>query len=170
MMEIKMYLTKTVLATAFVVSVGSLAWAQSAKINAQDFASAAASSDMFEIQSSELALQKAQSAEVKDFAQMMIKDHQDASKNLMAAAKEDGMTVPSEMTEKHVAELEKINGASEFDATYVNAQLAAHQEAIQLMTTFAQNGDSAALKAHAAKTAPIIQMHLEHAQKLSAAK
>ncbi|MFU0504861.1 DUF4142 domain-containing protein [Pseudaminobacter sp. NGMCC 1.201702] len=164
-----MTLTKTVLTSVFAVAIGSIAWAQSATITAQDFATMAASSDLLEIRSSELALQKAQNADVKAFAQMMIKDHEEASKNLMAAAQEDGVTISGEMTEKHAAELEKLNNAGEFDGAYVGAQVAAHEEAVGLMTSFAENGDSAALKAHAAKTAPIIQMHLEHAQKLDAA-
>jgi hypothetical protein len=38
------------------------------------------------------------------------------------------------------------------------------------MISYAENGDAAALKAHAKKTAPIIQMHYEHAQQLDKGK
>jgi putative membrane protein len=48
-------------------------------------------------------LQKAVSPEVKEFAQMMINDHTTASKNLMAAAQQDGVPVPAEMTTRHTA-------------------------------------------------------------------
>ncbi|RVI47034.1 DUF4142 domain-containing protein, partial [Sinorhizobium medicae] len=73
------------------------------------------------------------------------------------------------MDEKHAAELEKLKNAQgeQFDAAYVQAQLAAHQEALKLLQSYAQGGDSEPLKAHAAKTAPVVQGHLEHAQKLS---
>jgi putative membrane protein len=158
---------------AAIVSVGfsllaSMAFAAD-KISAQDFAATAASSDMFEIRSSELALQKSQTSAVKEFAQMMIKDHTEASKNLMAAAKQDGIAVPGEMAEKHAAQVKALSGAEgeAFDAAYLDAQLAGHKEALALMTNYAKDGDAAALKAHAQKTAPIVQMHLEHVEQLN---
>lgn len=150
----------------------SIALAQSATMSAQDFAATAASSDMFEIRSSELALQNAETAAVKEFAQMMIKDHTTASKNLAAAAQQDGVTLPGEMTKKHDDQVEELSAAKgdDFDAAYIAAQTAAHQEALTLMTSFAKEGDAAALKAHAQKTAPIIQMHYEMVEKLSEAQ
>lgn len=153
-------------------ALASIAWAQTKTMTAQDFAAMAASSDMLEIQSSELALQKSQNAAVKEFAQMMIDDHTTASKNLKAAAQQDGVTVPAQMTEKHAAEVKALTDApaASFDGSYILAQVAAHQEALKLMTSYAESGDGAALKAHAQKTAPIIQMHFEHAQKLEQQK
>jgi putative membrane protein len=141
-------------------------------MSAQDFATMAASSDMLEIRSSELALQKSQTAAVKEFAQMMINDHTTASKNLMAAAQQDGVTVPADMLPKHASQVEALGStaADAFDASYIDAQVAAHQEALALMTSYAESGDAAALKAHAQKTAPIIQMHYEHAQQLEKSK
>jgi putative membrane protein len=166
--ESNMNVVKTSIATAAIGLIASIAWAQTTKMSAQDFATMAASSDLFEIQSSEMALQKAESAEVKEFAQMMIDDHSKASKELMAAAQQDGAAVPEAMTDKHAAQVETLKGASgaTFDASYIGAQVAGHQEALNLMTSYAEAGDSAALKAHAEKTAPVIQMHLEHVQKL----
>ena len=157
-------------ASALFGSIATFAWAQSQVMSGQDFAAAAASSDMFEIQSSQLALEKAQNDSVKEFAQMMIDDHTKASEELKAAAEKDGVTVPTEMDEKHKAQLGQLNSAPAdgFDAAYVTAQKAAHEEGVTLMTSFAESGQEAALKAHAAKTAPIIQTHLEHVQKLQA--
>lgn len=159
---------RLIAAVAGIGMLGSMAWAQTQKMTAQDFAATAASSDMFEIQSSEVALQKSQDASVKEFAQMMINDHTTASKGLKAAAQQDGVDVPTEMTEKHAAQLKTLSDtpAESFDASYIDAQVAGHQEALTLMTSYAEGGDSAALKSHAQKTAPIIQTHLEHVQNL----
>src|SRR4051812_16336770 len=55
-------------------------------VSATDFVNQAANSDMFEIQSSQLAV-KAQDGKVHDFAQRMINDHTQASEKLRAAAK-----------------------------------------------------------------------------------
>lgn len=163
-----MNIMKTAIAAVGLSLIGSLALAQSATMSAQDFATTAASSDMLEIRTSELALTKAQTAAVKEFAQMMINDHTKASAELKAAAEKDGATVPADMLPKHasqVATLDTADGAA-FDAAYIDLQVAAHEEALALMNSYAQGGDGPALKAHAEKTAPVIQMHLDHAKQL----
>ncbi|MGK9204254.1 DUF4142 domain-containing protein [Sinorhizobium meliloti] len=139
------------------------------QMSSEEFVTMAASSDMFEIQSSQLAMQNSKQDGVRQFAEMMVADHTKAGQELKAAAGEAKVTVPTQMIEKHAAELEKLKNAQgeQFDAAYVQAQLAAHQEALKLLQSYAQGGDSAPLKAHAAKTAPVVQGHLEHAQKLS---
>jgi putative membrane protein len=162
---------KTTAAAAIVFAMTPLASAQTAKMTPQEFATMAASSDMMELESSKLAQQKSQTASVKEFADMMIKDHTTASKNLKAAATEDGVTVPAEMLPKHAEQVQMLNSQSgaDFDAAYLKAQLAAHQEALKLMTSYAENGKGAT-QAHAEKTAPIIQTHLEHAEMMAKSK
>jgi putative membrane protein len=166
--EDEMNIRRTAIAAAAVGLMGSIALAQTAKMSPQEFATMAVSSDILEIRSSELAMQKSQTAAVQEFAQMMINDHTKASKDLMAAAQKDGVTVPAEMAKKHASKVEALNTADNeaFDAAYIDAQVAAHKEALALMSSYAESGDAAALKAHAQKTAPIIQRHFEHAQQL----
>jgi putative membrane protein len=138
-------------------------------MTAQDFVSEAASSDMFEIRSSEAALERAQSEEVRAFADMMIADHTQASENLMAAAEAAGAAVPAEMLEKHrvqVEQLEPLEGEA-FDEAYIQAQLTAHEEALALMQNYAEAGDQEALREHAAATAPVIEGHLQHVRQLA---
>jgi putative membrane protein len=158
---------RTATAAALVLSMAPFAYAQSAKMTPQEFAAMAASSDMLELESSKIALQQSQNADVKEFAQMMINDHTTASQNLKAAASKDGVTVPAEMLPKHAAEVQKLNGqtGAAFDAAYVKTQVAAHEEALNLMTSYSENGEGAT-KAHAEKTAPVIKMHYEHVQKI----
>lgn len=55
-------------------------------IIAQDFANQAASGGLFEMKSSELALQRAQDDGVRSFAEMMIRDHTANSGDLVAMA------------------------------------------------------------------------------------
>jgi putative membrane protein len=52
--------------------------------SAQDFVNKVAISDMFEIQSSQLALTKQPDADTKPFAEKMISDHQKTSSELKA--------------------------------------------------------------------------------------
>ncbi len=51
----------------------------------------AASSDMYEIQSSQMAASRAQNPAMRNFAQMMITDHTNTSQQLMAAASAAGL-------------------------------------------------------------------------------
>jgi len=138
------------------------------EMSSQDFANKAASSDMFEIQSSELALQKSQNADVKEFAEMMVQDHRRATEGLKAAAEQDGVTVPADLDAKHAEQLQTLEDASaeEFDSVYVNAQVAGHEEALVLMTDYADAGVGS-LKSHAESAKPIIQKHLAHIQEIA---
>jgi putative membrane protein len=55
-----------------------------------------------------------------------------------------------------------------FDRTYIDQQVTAHQNALQLMNGFAQAGGPRPLRQAAAKTAPLVQHHLDLARQLQA--
>ena len=137
-------------------------------LSAQQFVTLAASTDMFEIQSSQLAQQNAQRDNVKEFAEEIIEDHTAASQQLQQIAAEENLSVPTEMAEMHEDMLESLSGtsAADFDAAYAAAQVQAHEMALAMMTAYAENGDNDDLQAYAQKAAPVIQQHLESAQEL----
>ena len=139
---------------------------QFANLSAQEFVTMAASSDMFEIQSSQLALENAKNEDVKQFAEQMVEDHTKASKQLAEIAASENLKVPDEMAEMHEELLETLSSAQgdAFDAAYVAAQVQAHEMALALMTAYGENGDNDKLEAHAEMSTPIIAQHLEHAQ------
>ncbi|WP_085035478.1 DUF4142 domain-containing protein [Ensifer aridi] len=139
------------------------------QMSSEEFVTMAASSDMFEVQSGQLAAKNSKAASIQQFAEMMVADHTKASQELKAAAGEAKVTVPTQMIDKHATQLGKLQNAQgeAFDKAYIETQVAAHQEALKLMQSYAQNGDSEPLKAHATKASPIVQRHLEHVQKLA---
>jgi putative membrane protein len=63
-----------------------------------DFVDKAAAGGIAEIETSRLALEKSQSADVKAFANMMITDHGKANDELAAIAKKNDIEVPDETT------------------------------------------------------------------------
>jgi putative membrane protein len=135
---------------------------------AAQFVPMATSSNTFEIESSRLALRRSRDPEVRRFAQQMIRDHNMAGRRMMTAARRSGMTAPAPMLNaKHEGMLATVNSAQDFDTAYVTAQLAAHQEAVALFSSYASNGDNAQLVEFAKMTLPTLQMHLEHVQDLS---
>jgi putative membrane protein len=131
--------------------------------NPQQFADMASSSNMFEIESSRIALEKASSEEVKTFAQHMIDDHTKAGEDMKAAAQSDGITPAEALQPAHQAKLDELSGmeGEAFDQAYLSAQVAAHDEAVALFEGFSANGEDSALKAFAANTLPTLQQHRE---------
>lgn len=129
----------------------------------------AASGDLFEIESSRLALQMSRNPAVQSFAQMLITHHTQLSNNMMAAARNAGLTPPPpQLIPHHAAMLDNLRAASatDFDMLYRQEQLTAHHEALNLHRTYAADGDEAALRTVAAAAVPVIEQHLAQAQTL----
>jgi putative membrane protein len=134
-----------------------------------DFVTKAASGGMFEVLSSKMATEKATKADVKAFAEKMVQDHTKANDELKAAAAKAGIPVPSTLAPHHEKMLEQLKTAQNFDAAYMDAQLKAHQEAVDVFAAGANGAKDPGIKAFAEKTLPIIKMHYEHAKKYAGA-
>lgn len=134
--------------------------AAAAPMTAQEFANTAAASDAYEIASSKLASDKAQAAELKSFAQQMVKDHTASTAKLKSAA--GSITPDATMNAEQRANIDALEAASgaAFDTAYRTQQLAAHQKALAALQGYAASGDNAALKSFASETAPVVQGHL----------
>lgn len=133
-------------------------------MTAEHFAQTAAISNQFEIQSSQLALQKSPSADVKQFAEKMISDHTELGQEMQDAVKQANMPAPSEQLDaKHKQILTKLQGleGSGFDRQYITDQVNAHLQAVNLLQQYSTNGQSQPLKQWAATGLPTIQQHLQ---------
>lgn len=139
-------------------------------ITPQEFANKAGPAGLFEVQSSQLALQKSQNADIKAFAQKMIDDHTKAADDLKAAAAKDNVTVPAGLDADGTANLQKLHSAAaaDFDKLYVQLQTDAHIAAVGLYSGYAQAGIPGAIKDHATTTLPILKMHYDMVLKLKA--
>jgi putative membrane protein len=126
----------------------------------------AASGDMYEIQSSRLALQRARAASHRSFAQMMIRDHTNTTMQLTAAARSVGLAPPAGMLPLHAQMLNQLSTSTNFDATYHQQQLTAHQMALNLHANYAARGDRQPLRAVAAAATPAVRMHLDHLRRM----
>ena len=139
-----------------------------AKTSAAAYVDAAGKSDMYEMESSKIALQKSKDPAIKSFANMMIKDHTKTTKATMAAAKKAGMNPPPPAPDAGItASLTELQNASDadFDRIYLAQQVPAHQAALDLHQSYAANGDQPALKASAKAAVPIVQKHIDTAHK-----
>jgi putative membrane protein len=134
------------------------------------FASKAAVGGMAEVALGKMAADKGASKEVKDFGNMMVMDHGKANDELKAIAQKKNITLPAGLDAEHQAKsdsLSKLSGAA-FDKAYVAAMVEGHQKTLALMQSEASGGKDADLKAFAAKTAPVVQHHLDEITKIQA--
>ncbi len=136
------------------------------------FVTAAATSDLYEVAAGQIAVQRAQSSAVKDFAQKMVDAHTETTtklKNLIADNKIN-VAPPTHVDHRRQMMLDDLRGAKteDFDHRYITQQVAAHKEADILMRGYAKDGDNAALKDFAGTTDKAVKMHLSMAERLDA--
>jgi putative membrane protein len=132
------------------------------------FAAKAAVGGMAEVALGKMAAGKGTDSKVRDFSKMMVTDHGKANAELMGIAKSKNIVLPAGLDAEHQAKsdsLSKLSG-KDFDMAYVNAMIDGHKKTLALMQSEASNGKDTELKAFAAKTAPVVQMHLTEIMKI----
>lgn len=138
--------------------------------SAEDFVKKAASANQFEIESSEIALEKSQNEEVKNFAQSVLEDHKNAGDQLESAveASDVDAEVSEELDSKHKKMIDELQAASgsQFDSKYVSMQKSAHKEAVNLFDSYAKQGKDKELQDYAQDTLPVLQGHARHVDQL----
>lgn len=128
----------------------------------QAYVQNAAMSDLFEIETSRLALEKATLPSIKTYAQMMIDEHGQSSEELKAAAQAAGVPVPAALPADKLAKVEalrRLQGA-EFDRQYLADQRSAHQETLAKVNAYLAAGTPGPLRDHASKLTGVVQKHL----------
>ncbi|MFJ2463676.1 DUF4142 domain-containing protein [Pseudomonas sp. NPDC087615] len=140
-----------------------------------NFVDSATAGGIAEIETSRLALEKSQSADIKAFANMMITDHSKANDELATIAKANDIEVPDSTTLIKLAKEKILDMRDEsFDPAYANNQVKAHEETIELFKKEANTvtDDKAKgateLKAFAQKMLPALEKHLAAAKDLQA--
>jgi putative membrane protein len=126
------------------------------------------SGDMFEVGSSQLALQMSRNPAVRSYAQMMINDHTRMMQAMMAMAPGMSMNMSSmPMMPHHMAMMQRLRtSGGSFDMMYKREQMMAHREALMLHRTYSARGDNPSLRAMAARAVPVVQMHMSRAAAL----
>ena len=164
-------------ATALMVgamSVGAAAQSSSGnpsssgQLSAADktFVNKAAQGGMAEVELGQLATQKAQSDQVKQFGQKMVDDHTKANDKLKEVASQENITLPTGLDAKDQAtmdHLSKLSGA-QFDKAYMQDMVEDHKKDVAEFQKEANSGKDPAVKNFAQQTLPVLQQHLQMAQ------
>jgi putative membrane protein len=135
----------------------------------RNFVERAASGGMAEVQAAQLAQQRSNSPQVKQFANRMIADHTQANSELQQIAQDQNITLPEKPSARDASEYNRLSGlnGTAFDQAYAQAEVTDHQQDIALFRKEAQTGQDPTLKSFAQKTLPVLQQHLQLAQSLS---
>jgi putative membrane protein len=142
-------------------------------VTPQSFASQAAVIGKAEIELGQLALQKSQDADVRAYAQRMVKDHTAADAKLKKIASKDNITLPTALDAEHQAVKQKLAGlqGDAFDREYKQQMEKGHEKAVALFQSASQTQQMPQdLKEFAASTLSTLEDHREQAQELEAKK
>lgn len=153
-------------ATAQTSSTGSMA-----KLNAGDEKALKdmAQANINEVAAAKIALSKAQSSDVKAFAQKMVDDHGAALTKVQTVAKDKGVTLPTEPDASHKAMAEKLEKESgdAFDKMYMeNAGTKDHKMVLSKLESDAKNIKDPDVKALADAHTPVVEQHLKSAEQI----
>jgi putative membrane protein len=131
-----------------------------------------AQANLAEIQTAQIALERAQDAQIRQYAQRMIEDHSRLQERLADLARVKDVQLPNQPEREHrdMAErLSKMEGP-QFDRAYrrqVGEQ--AHQNTHQMLRQSVTRADDPQLMAFITQALPLVEQHLNLAQDMSGA-
>jgi putative membrane protein len=114
-----------------------------------------------------LALERATHPQVKEYTQMILRDHQMAGEELRQIATAANVNPPADLDRDHKnlqEELTKLSGR-DFDRKYIKAMVDEHEEAVSEVEK-KTNSDNPEVRRWATKTLPTLREHLEKAKQL----
>jgi putative membrane protein len=161
-------LTTTPPATAATPAPADAAWTDA---NVVDVLTVA---NQGEVDYSQIGAEKATRADVKKYAQMMVKDHGtmlEAVKSLatrlnVTPATNDKANDLKEENTKDITDLNAKTVGKEFDDEFMEEQVDMHQETLDLLNDLDSRTTNADLKAAIAEAKPKVQAHLDQAKAL----
>lgn len=136
---------------------------QDPKSMSEKFVKHASSENLYEIELSRIAQERAQKPEVKQLAKTIGDHHTQAQTALQEAARSSNISVPTELTPVHQAKLSKFRTKTgeEFDKAFLYSQVGGHSEAALWYRDAANELQEPALKQYASTTLPKLREHLQ---------
>ena len=171
----------------FVLAVACLGLSALATIHGQTSSSSSAptdpqiamiavTADNVDIDAGKLAAGKTSNPKVKEFAELMVRDHTSVNNQATALAKKLNVTPEESATsrklksdgDKMIKKLEGLSGAA-FDKAYIDNEVSYHEAVIGVVdNTLIPNTKNAELKALLESAGPIFTSHLNHAKEAQA--
>ena len=141
-------------------SVSSAAIAPVVLSSAAYFAMAA-SIDLYQVKSAELALERAHDSANRAFAERAVSAHQGTSAQLSLAGRRLNLLPSASMNAEHQQMYDALAAASDFDTVYRAQQNIVLQEGVRLHGSFAKSGESPTLRPVAANAESVMRANLQ---------
>jgi putative membrane protein len=147
----------------------------STRLSARDtqFMMRAHQGNMAEVELSRLALEprRGASTRVRQYAEMMIRDHTQADTRLLQLGQQKGFTVPpgQDLDAEHRQirdQLARLSG-TRFDQAYMSAMHRDHVKTVALFQQEAQRGEDRDVRAFATQLLPALRQHLQMARAIT---
>lgn len=139
------------------------------KFDREMFLKEAASDGKKEVKLAQMVQKNVEDQQVKEFAQMLERDHKNANERLKQLAEKKGWSLPNEMIDKHedqVDEMEDLSG-DELKRKYVMKMAEGHQKVVDKFKEAKKSAQDEELKKWIAETLPALEKHLERAKELA---
>jgi putative membrane protein len=135
----------------------------------QRFADFATESGLAEVEAGRLAASRAQSGEVRDFANRMVEEHSRADEDLNGLLDRKGIQTAAGISPEHrqmIDRLAQLSGQA-FDREYIAGQVADHREAVARYRRQTIEGEDRDIRELAKRSLPQLEQHLAMAQALA---
>ena len=122
-----------------------------------------------EVRLGQIAREKSNRMDVKQFGQKMIDDHTKLAERMRDVAIKEGIQTPSRMSARDKvleAKLKKLSG-TEFDRAYIRAMVKDQRDNLQSFNREATKGNDTEIKDLASQGAELIKEHLKLAEQLA---
>ena len=136
----------------------------------QEFVTKAAQGNSAEVELGKIVAAKSKDPNVKQFAQMMVKDHTTALNELQELAQTKNLNFNDDLPDDAKSLQQKLSSdtGKQLDKDYMDGMVEDHQKDVQEFTDKSQNAKDPDVKQWASKTLPTLQKHLEKAQQIDA--
>lgn len=133
-----------------------------------EFVVEAASSSMMEVELGQLAVQKASSQEVKNFAQKIVDDHSTANEKLKQIAQQKNIALPNGISNDHRSHIDDLREKSgrEFDNEYMDLMVKEHKDDVDKFEDAVNDLNDNELKSWANETLPKLREHRQEAERI----
>jgi putative membrane protein len=134
------------------------------------FIEKAAQGGVAEVETGKLAAQKAQSPDVKQFGERMVKEHSAANEKLMQLVRDKGVAASNEMDSSTKREYDKLSklSSAQFDQEYMKTMVSDHETDVKEFQSEAKSAKDPDVKSFAQNTLPTLEEHLKIAKSAEA--
>jgi len=135
----------------------------------QEFVKSAAADNLFEIRLGEFIQQRVQDPQIKQFAQMLVQDHQQAQQQLKQAAQQAQIQVSEDLPQAKQAMLQEMQQkqGTDLETCFVFDQVGDHHKDLLKARYEAEKAQQPQIKQYAEQSVSTLRKHLREAEKLA---